>query len=84
MGAPVRGTKPRHPPAFLVEHQLGVLGQGGARRGDQGGELRRILDVAGEQDHPGRRVAAEQRRFVGGEGGAGEADDGGFHALRTA
>ncbi len=79
VGAPVRGAETGDPAAFLIQHQVGFGGEDGAQGGDEGGELRRVLDVAGEQDHPDGRVGAEQRGFLGPEGGAGEADDGGLH-----
>ena len=46
-------------------------------RVDEAGQLRRVLDVAAEQDNAGGRKGSEKRRLLGRQGEAGDADDGG-------
>src|SRR6202522_756181 len=73
MGAPVGWTKAGDATALLIHHDVGALGE----RGDQGGELAWVLHVAGEQDDAGRRKGTEERGFLGQQGRAGDADNGG-------
>ena len=66
------------PPSWST---ISTASRGRTRRSDaiERRQLRRVEDVAREQDHAGRGVGAEQRRFVGQQGWAGDADDGGLH-----
>ena len=77
MGVPVRRPQAGDPAALLIDHDVGVGGQHLPQRGDQCGQLRRVLDVAGKQDDAGRRECPEQRGFLGQQDRAGDADDGG-------
>jgi hypothetical protein len=47
------------PAAFLIHHEHRVPWQHTPQRRNQHGELRPILDVAGEQDDPGGRMGPE-------------------------
>ena len=48
--------------------------------GGEARELCRVKHVAGEQDHPGGTLLAKQANLIGGQLGAADADDCGFHA----
>ena len=73
--APVRRPQTGDSPALLVDHQHRCRRQSAAQGGDECGKLRRIVDVAREQDHAGRRMAVEQVRFFREQYRAGDADD---------
>ena len=79
MRAPMRWPQAGHPTAFLIQHEHGVPRQHAPQCRDQRGELRPVLDIAGKQDDPGGRVAAEQGRLHGEQFRPGNSDDGGFH-----
>jgi len=65
--------------AFLIHHEHGVPWQHLPQRRHQAGKLPPVLDVASEQDDPGRRMGPKQRRFAGQQLRSGKSDDGGFH-----
>ncbi len=77
-GGRSRATRP--PSWSTIDHGQRRQHPGELRR--QRGQLRRVVDVAGEQDHPGRAVVAEQRDLVRRERRPGDPDDGGLHAPR--
>ena len=81
---PVWRPQTRDPAALLIHHQHGIVWQDTPQRRDQVTELRRVVDVAREQDHPGWRVVTQQRRFFREERRAGDAHDGGLHAATIA
>ncbi len=79
MRSPMRRAEAGDAAALLVHHQHGVARQDPPQRCGERRQLRWVEDVAREQDRAGRRVGAEQSRFVGQQVWAGDADDGGLH-----
>ncbi len=78
----MRRAQPGDAAAFLVHEQARPLRQRLTQSADQAGELRRVLDVAREQDRARGRLGTEQRGLFVAERWAGHADDRGLHWLR--
>ena len=75
MGAPMGWPKAGDATALLIDHDVRRRRKHGAERVDQAGQLRRVLDVAAEQDNAGGRKGFEKRGLLRQQGGAGDADD---------
>ena len=71
----MRRTQTRNSAAFLIQHDRGTGREHRAQLRDQETELWGIGDIAGEQDDPGGRVGAEQRRFFRGQLPTRDPDD---------
>ena len=81
--APVRRPQPGDAAALLIDRDHRARRQHGARARRSAPGAAPGRDVAAEQDHPGRRHRAQQRRLVRQQRRPGDADDRGPQRFRS-
>ncbi len=75
IGRPMRRRQPLHPAALLIYEDGRVPADGVAKLRRQSGNLRRIVDIAPEQDQAPGRALPQERFLLEADAGSGESGD---------